>query len=95
MALTEANCFRGAEVTRTYLDFYSARLVQEDSYYLFKALTILGERDREEGEPFLLNMPMILKQIRDLTPRKKTLVEIQEDVMAEERRKAIREIESE
>lgn len=92
MALTESNCFRGAEATRTYLDLFSSRLEREDQKYLFQALEILGERDREEGEPSLLNLPMILKEIRRITPRKKTRMELEEDLMAEERRKAIREV---
>lgn len=92
MALTQANCFRGAEPTRTYLDLFSARLEQENSAYLFKALENLGERERGEGETTLLDLASILKEIRILTPRPKTRVELEEDAMAEERRKAIREV---
>lgn len=92
MALTQANCFRGAEPTRTYLDLFSARLEQENPEYLFKALDLLGERERGEGEAMLLDLASILKEMRRLTPRPKTIVEIEEDVMAEERRKALREV---
>jgi hypothetical protein len=92
MALTEANCFRGAEPSEVYFDLFAARLEQENQEYLFKALKILGEREREEGEPALLNLPMILKEIRLLTPRPKTRVELDEEMMENERRRAIREV---
>ena len=92
MALTQANCFRGAEPTKTYLQLFSARLEQENQDYLFKALNILGERERTEGESMLLDLASILKEIRLLTPRKKTRVELDEETMAEERRKALREV---
>lgn len=88
MALTQANCFRGAEPTKTYLQLFSARLEQEDEGYLFKALEILGEREREQGEAMLLDLASILREIKNLTPRKKTLYEQEVEEMQEERRKA-------
>lgn len=90
--MTEANCFRGGEPTRKYLDIFSARLERENHEYVFKALEILGERERGEGETTLLDLASILREIRRLTPRQKTRVELEEDAMAEERRKAIREV---
>jgi hypothetical protein len=95
LALTQANCFRGAEPTEQYLRLFTARLEQENPDYLFQALAKLGERDREEGEPALLNLPMILKEIRYLTPKPKTRVEIDEEAYMEARRKAIRKVNSE
>ncbi len=88
MALTQSNCFRGAEPTKTYLQLFSARLEQEDEGYLFKALEILGEREREQGEAMLLDLASILREIKNLTPRKKTLYEQEVEEMQEERRKA-------
>jgi len=95
MALTQANCFRGAEPTEQYLRLFTARLKQENPEYVFKALDILGEQERAEGETLLLSLPTILRVIRLLTPRQKTRVEIEEDIMTEERRKAIREVDGE
>ena len=92
MALTQANCFRGAEPTKTYLQLFSARLEQENPEYLFKALDLLGERERGEGEAMLLDLASILKEIRRLTPRQKTLYEKEVDEMAEDRRKALKEV---
>jgi hypothetical protein len=67
---------------------FSARLEQEDEGYLFKALEILGEREREQGEAMLLDLASILREIKNLTPRKKTLYEQEVEEMQEERRKA-------
>ena len=92
MALTQENCFRGAEPTKTYLQLFSARLEQENPEYLFKALDLLGERERGEGEAMLLDLASILKEIRRLTPRQKTLYEKEVDEMAEDRRKALKEV---
>lgn len=86
MALTQANCFRGAEPSKTYLQLFSARLEQENQEYLFKALEILGERERNEGEGMLLDLASILREIRFLTPRKKTKSEQEaEELFAEQR----------
>jgi hypothetical protein len=68
------------------------RLSRENRDYLFQALTALGERKREQGETALLDLGTILEEIRLLTPRKKTRVELDEEIMAEERRKALREV---
>jgi hypothetical protein len=68
------------------------RLSKENREYLFQALTNLGERKREQGETALLDLGSILEEIRLLTPRKKTRVELDEETMAEERRKALREV---
>jgi hypothetical protein len=89
MALTQANCFRGAELTETYLRLFSARLERENQEYLFKALEILGEREREQGESMLLDLASILREIRLLTPREKTAYEREQEEMFEERRKAL------
>lgn len=88
MALTQANCFRGAEPTKTYLQLFSARLEQENPDYLFEALNNLGERPRGEGENSLLNLAMILEEIKILTPRKKTAYEQEAEEIFEEQRKA-------
>ena len=90
MALTQANCFRGAEPTETYLELFSARLEQENEEYVHKALNILGEREREHGESMLLDLASILREIRNLTPRAKTPYELEAEEMQEERRKAYR-----
>lgn len=92
MALTEANCFRGAEVTEKYLRLFTARLERENPNYLFQALTNLGERVRGEGENSLLNLATILEEIKILTPRPKTLSEQEADEMFEERKKAMERI---
>ena len=87
MALTQANCFRGAEPNKTYLQLFSARLEQENQEYLFKALNILGERKRGEGEGMLLDLASILEEIKLLTPRKKNQYEQEsEEIMAEQRK---------
>lgn len=91
MALTQANCFRGAEPTETYLRLFSARLEQENQEYLFEALNILGERERAQGETMLIDLASIFREIRFLTPRKKTAYELEAEEMAEERRKALEE----
>lgn len=91
-ALTEANCFRGAEPTKTYLQLFSARLEQENLELLFKALNTLGEREREEGETTLLPLASILREIRILTPRPKTIVDLEDEMMANERAMAMREV---
>lgn len=88
LALTEANCFRGAEVTEQYLRLFTARLQKENSEYLFQALTNLGEQVREDGETTLLNLAAILQEIKILTPRVKTAYEQEAEEMFEERRKA-------
>jgi len=88
MALTQANCFRGAEPTKTYLELFSARLEQENPEYLFKALSVLGERERAEGEAMLIDLSSILREIRLLTPRTKTVYEQERDEMQAERMKA-------
>jgi hypothetical protein len=88
MALTQANCFRGAEPTKTYLQLFSARLEQENQEYLFEALDILGERERSEGEGMLLDLASILREIRLLTPRKKTQYEQDAEELFAEQRKA-------
>lgn len=88
MSLTQANCFRGAEPNEYYLKLFSARLEQEVSDYLFPALKNLEEQIREEGEPSLLTLGMILQEIKLLTPRAKTTYEQEQEEMFEERRKA-------
>lgn len=92
MALTQANCFRGAEPTKTYLQLFSARLEQENQEYLFEALNILGERERGEGESMLIDLSSILREISLLTPRVKKPYELEADEMFEERRKAMERI---
>lgn len=87
MALTQANCFRGAEPSETYLKLFSARLEQENQEYLFTALNTLGERDRCEGEPTLLTLASILGEIKLLTPKPKTAYEQEcEEILAEQRK---------
>lgn len=87
LALTEANCFRGAEVTEQYLRLYSARLEKENTEYLFQALENLGEQVRTEGETSLLPLAVILQEIRVLTPRKKTAYEQEcEEILTEQRK---------
>jgi hypothetical protein len=88
LALTESNCFRGAEPTEQYLRLFTARLGKENPEYLFKALENLGERKREEGENSLLNLAAILGEIRLLTPRKKTQYEQDAEELFAEQRKA-------
>ena len=88
MALTQANCFRGAEPTETYLELFSARLEQENQEYLFKALNILGERKRVEGEAMLIDLASILDEIKLLTPKRKTSCELEAEEMEKERRQA-------
>jgi len=88
MALTQANCFRGAEPTKTYLQLFSARLERETQEYLFKALDNLGERKRAEGEALLLDLASILQEIKLLTPKPKTTYEIEAEEIMEEQRKA-------
>ena len=88
MAITEANCFRGAEVTDQYLRLFTARLEQENPAYLFQALKSLSEQVREEGEPSLLTLGMILQEIHLLTPRRKTAAEQESEEIFEEQRKA-------
>lgn len=88
MALTQANCFRGAEPTKTYLQLFSARLEQENQGYLFQALSILGERKRGEGEAMLLDLASILEEIKLLTPKPKTAYEQEAEAIFEERRRA-------
>jgi len=86
LALTEANCFRGAEVSEQYLRLFAARLEQENPEYLFPALSNLSEQVREDGDPSLLTLGMILQEIKLLTPRKKTACEIEsEEIFAEQR----------
>lgn len=92
MALTQANCFRGAEPTKTYLQLFSARLEQENQEYLFKALNVLGERKRGEGESMLLDLASILDEIHILTPKAKTACEQEAEEMFKERRQARRAI---
>lgn len=92
MALAEANCFRGGEPSKEYLRLFSGRLEQENPKYLFPALKLLGERERGEGETTLLDLASILKEIRILTPRAKTIQDIEDEAIAEERRKALREV---
>lgn len=91
MALTQANCFRGAEPTKTYLQLFSARLEQENQEYLFEALDTLGERERAEGEGMLIDLASILREIRLLTPREKTAYEKEREEMFTERRKVLME----
>ncbi len=91
LALTESNCFRGAEPTEQYLRLFTSRLEKENPEYLFPALANLGERARGEGETSLLNLATILGEIKLLTPRKKTVYEQECEEIAEERRKAIME----
>lgn len=67
------------------------RLSKENREYLFQALTALGERKREQGETALLDLGSILEEIRLLTPKPKTSVELEEEMMAEERQKAFLE----
>lgn len=88
MALTQANCFRGAEPTKTYLQLFSARLEQENQEYLFEALDTLGERERTEGEGMLIDLASILREIRLLTPRDKTPYEREQEEMFAEQRQA-------
>lgn len=88
LALTEANCFRGAEVTEQYLRLFTSRLEKENVDYLFPALANLGERVRGEGETTLLNLATILGEINILTPRKKTSYEQEAEEIFEEQRKA-------
>jgi hypothetical protein len=68
------------------------RLSKENFDYTIQALTNLGERERGEGETALLTLASILKEIRTITPKPKTRVELDEEIMAEERRKALREV---
>jgi hypothetical protein len=86
--LTEAHCFRGAEVTEQYLRLFSARLEQENPLFLFPALKNLGEQIREEGETSLLTLGMILQEIKILTPRTKTAYEEERDEILAEQKKA-------
>lgn len=88
MAITQANCFRGAEPTETYLRLFSARLERENQEYLFKALSILGERERSEGEGMLIDLASILREIRTLTPRTKKAYEIEADELFAEQQEA-------
>jgi hypothetical protein len=62
--LTEANCFRGAETTESYLKLFVGRLSRENPEQLFQALNQLGEKKRREGEPTLLSLGMILEEIK-------------------------------
>lgn len=89
LALTEANCFRGAEPTEQYLRLFTARLQKENSEYLFEALNNLGERSRGEGENSLLNLAMILEEIKILTPRAQTPYEKEKEEMDAERRSVL------
>lgn len=88
LALTNANCFRGAETNELYMRTYVTRLEKENSEYLFQALINLGERVREEGESSLLTLGMILQEILILTPRKKTAYEQEAEDIFQEQRKA-------
>jgi hypothetical protein len=88
MALTQANCFRGAEPNEYYLKLFSARLEQESEDFVFQALTNLGEQVREEGDPSLLTLGMILQEIKLLTPRTKTAYEEERDEILAEQKKA-------
>ena len=64
LALTEANCFRGAEVTEAYLKLFAESLSKENPERLFQALCQLGEKPRSQGEPLLLSLGMILQEIK-------------------------------
>lgn len=86
MALTQANCFRGAEPNKTYLKLFSARLEQEFPEYLFQSLVNLSEQVREEGDPALLTLGMILQEIKVLTPRPKSVCEEESEEIFEEQR---------
>lgn len=67
------------------------RLSKENFEYTMQALTNLGEKKREEGETALLPLATVLEEIRRLTPKPKTLYEIEVDEMAAERAKAMKE----
>ena len=53
-----------------------------------QALTNLGERERGEGETLLLDLASILREIRLLTPKPKTVYEQEAKELFEEQRKA-------
>lgn len=93
--LAETISLRAGQASPGYLKLMAQRLSRENYNYVMQALVILEERERGEGETTVLDLATILKEIRLLTPRQKTRVEIEEDVIAEERRKAIREVGSE
>lgn len=93
--LAETISYRGAEGSPKYLELMAERLSKENREYLFQALTKLGERKREQGETALLDLGTILEEMRLLTPRKKSQVELEDEMMWEERRKAIKAIEHE
>jgi hypothetical protein len=92
LKLGETISFRAAEGSREYFRLMAERLSKENFDYTIQALTNLGERERGEGETALLTLASILKEIRTITPKPKTRVELDEEIMAEERRKALREV---
>lgn len=53
-----------------------------------QALTTLGERERGEGETALIDLASILREIKLLTPRKKTQYEQDAEELFAEQRKA-------
>ena len=86
--LTETMCFRAAEGSKNYFRIMSARLSRENFEYVMQALTNLGERERGEGETLLLDLASILREIRLLTPKPKTVYEQEAKELFEEQRKA-------
>lgn len=86
--LTETMSFRGAAATEKYFTLMTQRLSKENFEITMQALTALGERKREQGETALLDLGSILEEIRILTPKPKTSVELEEEIMAAERREA-------
>ena len=86
--LTETMCFRAAEGSKNYFRIMSARLSREKFEYVMQALTTLGERERGEGETALIDLASILREIKLLTPRKKTQYEQDAEELFAEQRKA-------
>ena len=86
--LAETISLRAGQASPAYLRLMSERLSKENYDYVIHALKILEERERGEGETTLLDLATILKEIRRLTPKPKTLYEIEEEQIEAERTKA-------